>query len=235
MGAARCRRGIGILARRTRRRHGTRHGHRPRSAQRPRSCPSVRQGGHNAGWWRARPRLDFQPDDAFSAAGTRPDPAVSVPSAKGTMPCATATAEPLDDPPGTIAGVAARCAARHRASARRQGRWRTGRGWSCRWGSRRPPRSRATDEGVPGPACLRRRPDTASGGGHAGHVDVVPFTAKGSPQSGKGGVETARSARAARIRVGLRGEMEKRSPDRRPRTGAPAPRPSPSAGSSPST
>ena len=37
-------------------------------------------------------------------AGTRPEPAVSVPSAKGTRPRATATAEPELDPPGTIAG-----------------------------------------------------------------------------------------------------------------------------------
>ena len=33
-------------------------------------------------------------------AGTRPDPAVSVPSASGTNPAATATAEPELDPPG---------------------------------------------------------------------------------------------------------------------------------------
>ena len=43
----------------------------------------------------------------FSAAGTRPEPAVSVPSAKVTMPRATATAEPDEDPPGTIAGSSA--------------------------------------------------------------------------------------------------------------------------------
>jgi len=34
-------------------------------------------------------------------AGTRPDPAVSVPSAKGTSPRATATAEPELEPPDT--------------------------------------------------------------------------------------------------------------------------------------
>ena len=37
---------------------------------------------------------------AVHAAGTRPEPAVSVPSAKSTRPRATATAEPLLDPPG---------------------------------------------------------------------------------------------------------------------------------------
>ena len=36
----------------------------------------------------------------LSIAGTRPDPAVSVPSATGTIPAATATAEPELDPPG---------------------------------------------------------------------------------------------------------------------------------------
>ena len=37
-------------------------------------------------------------------AGTRPEPAVSVPSASGTMPAATATAEPELDPPGMSSG-----------------------------------------------------------------------------------------------------------------------------------
>ncbi len=37
----------------------------------------------------------------FKPAGTRPEPAVSVPSANGTMPLATATAEPELEPPGT--------------------------------------------------------------------------------------------------------------------------------------
>ena len=36
---------------------------------------------------------------AGGGAGTRPDPAVSVPSAKGTSPAATATAEPELEPP----------------------------------------------------------------------------------------------------------------------------------------
>ena len=38
----------------------------------------------------------------------------------------------------------ARCAGRHRASGRRRGRWRTGRGWSCRRRSRPPASSRST-------------------------------------------------------------------------------------------
>ena len=40
----------------------------------------------------------------LAAAGTRPDPAVSVPRATSTRPAATATAEPELDPPDTRAG-----------------------------------------------------------------------------------------------------------------------------------
>ena len=39
------------------------------------------------------------------AAGMRIEPPVSLPSAKSTRPAATATAEPLDDPPGTRPGA----------------------------------------------------------------------------------------------------------------------------------
>jgi hypothetical protein len=47
------------------------------------------------------PQLGFQPTRLLNAAGTRPDPAVSVPSAKLASPSATATAEPLLEPPLT--------------------------------------------------------------------------------------------------------------------------------------
>ena len=50
------------------------------------------------------PSVGFSPTMPFSAAGTRPEPAVSVPRAKTAMPRATATADPEDEPPGTIAG-----------------------------------------------------------------------------------------------------------------------------------
>ena len=50
------------------------------------------------------PTVGFSPTMLPNAAGTRPDPAVSVPSAKATIPAATAQAEPDDDPPGTSAG-----------------------------------------------------------------------------------------------------------------------------------
>ena len=41
----------------------------------------------------------------LSAAGTRPDPAVSVPSENGTRPAPTAVAEPELDPPGMRSGA----------------------------------------------------------------------------------------------------------------------------------
>src|SRR5215472_18090592 len=49
------------------------------------------------------PSVGFRPTMLPNAAGTRPDPAVSVPNAKRTTPAATAQADPDDDPPGTCA------------------------------------------------------------------------------------------------------------------------------------
>ena len=48
--------------------------------------------------------MGLTPTMPLRAAGTRPEPAVSVPSAMSTMPSATATAEPEDDPPEMRAG-----------------------------------------------------------------------------------------------------------------------------------
>jgi hypothetical protein len=45
------------------------------------------------------PRVGFRPTSPLNAAGTRPEPAVSVPNAKLAWPRATATAEPELDPP----------------------------------------------------------------------------------------------------------------------------------------
>ncbi len=47
----------------------------------------------------SNPRVGFSPTRLLNEAGTRPDPAVSVPSANTASPAATATAEPEDDPP----------------------------------------------------------------------------------------------------------------------------------------
>ena len=51
-----------------------------------------------------RPRVGFNPTMLLKPAGTRPEPAVSVPSEKLTKPAATATAEPELEPPGMKAG-----------------------------------------------------------------------------------------------------------------------------------
>src|SRR4051794_41611948 len=51
-----------------------------------------------------RPRVGFMPTRPLNAAGTRPLPAVSVPSASGTTPAATATALPELLPPLTWRG-----------------------------------------------------------------------------------------------------------------------------------
>ena len=47
-----------------------------------------------------RRKVVFKPKIPQQAAGTRTEPAVSVPSATSAIPAATATAEPLEEPPG---------------------------------------------------------------------------------------------------------------------------------------
>ena len=64
---------------------------------------SVRQAGTTPRTGTA-PSVGFSPTRLLSPAGTRPEPAVSVPSAKQARPDATATAEPEEEPPGTTAG-----------------------------------------------------------------------------------------------------------------------------------
>ena len=65
---------------------------------------SVRQAGTTPAV-ETRPRLGLRPTMLLSPAGTRPDPAVSVPSASGTRPAPTAIAEPELDPPGMSDGI----------------------------------------------------------------------------------------------------------------------------------
>lgn len=48
----------------------------------------------------SRPSVGLMPTQPLYPAGTRPEPAVSVPSAKHTRPRPTADAEPLEEPPG---------------------------------------------------------------------------------------------------------------------------------------
>ncbi|MCY1546009.1 hypothetical protein D9M68_819840 [compost metagenome] len=54
-----------------------------------------------------RPRDGLKPATPQNAAGMRADPLVSDTTARFTMPCATATAPPLLDPPATR-GMSAR-------------------------------------------------------------------------------------------------------------------------------
>ncbi len=51
-----------------------------------------------------RPRVVFRPTTPQQAAGMRMDPPVSLPKATSDSPVPTATAEPLEDPPGTQRG-----------------------------------------------------------------------------------------------------------------------------------
>ncbi len=59
---------------------------------------SVRQAGTTPSVDNS-PSVGLAPTRLFSAAGTRPDPAVSVPSAKLATPSATASEEPALEPP----------------------------------------------------------------------------------------------------------------------------------------
>src|SRR5258706_581391 len=69
-------------------------------------------GGPKARDWHAgptpavliHPRVGFNPTIPLAAAGTRPEPAVSVPRARSTNPAATATADPALEPPATRSG-----------------------------------------------------------------------------------------------------------------------------------
>jgi hypothetical protein len=47
-----------------------------------------------------RPTVTFSPTIPQKDAGRRTEPPVSVPTAAGASPAATATPDPLDDPPG---------------------------------------------------------------------------------------------------------------------------------------
>ena len=49
---------------------------------------------------RDRPKLGFSPTTPDHDAGMRTDPPMSVPSASGTQPDATAAPEPPEEPPG---------------------------------------------------------------------------------------------------------------------------------------
>ena len=50
------------------------------------------------------PKLGLNPTTPLKAAGRITEPSVCVPSASGTIPAATAAAEPDEEPPGVCAG-----------------------------------------------------------------------------------------------------------------------------------
>src|SRR6266508_443587 len=77
--------------------------HTERSAPSRASGPAtLRPARSRAG---ARPFVGFNPMTPHQAAGMRTDPAPSLPVASGTMPVATATADPADEPPGVHRGL----------------------------------------------------------------------------------------------------------------------------------
>ena len=71
-------------------------------------APGVESSVRHAGTTPAvlsRPRVGLSPTISLKAAGTRPDPAVSVPSANATSPSATDTADPELEPPDTCSAL----------------------------------------------------------------------------------------------------------------------------------
>src|ERR1700686_4662312 len=50
------------------------------------------------------PKLGLRPTTPLNAAGLITEPSVCVPNASGTIPAATAAAEPDDEPPGVCLG-----------------------------------------------------------------------------------------------------------------------------------
>src|SRR6266705_4192673 len=71
------------------------------------SAPSVTLPAHASpisGPWLTRPRVGLSPTSPHSLAGMRIDPPPSLPCATGTMPLATAAADPPDEPPAEWPG-----------------------------------------------------------------------------------------------------------------------------------
>src|SRR4051794_9780420 len=144
-------------------------------------------------WVGTRPRVGFIPTSPLNAAGTRPLPAVSVPSASGTTPAATATALPELLPPLTWAAENTLLQAPYgeRVPTRPV----------ANWSMFVLPTSRA-------PASSSRRTtvaDRAAGSVRAGQAAVVgipatsmlSFTANGSPASGPSAAGASAAAPAS--------------------------------------
>ena len=82
------------------------------------------------------PIVGFSPTILPNAAGTRPDPAVSVPSAKAHDAGGDRARRSGGRTARHIGADRTRCAARHTGCACRPGRWRTDPDWSCRSAAR---------------------------------------------------------------------------------------------------
>jgi hypothetical protein len=76
---------------------------RPRSAASTETASKLALAGMTP-WVGMTPSVGLMPTMPLSAAGTRTDPAVSVPTPMSAMPSATATAEPELEPPATSSG-----------------------------------------------------------------------------------------------------------------------------------
>ena len=153
------------------------------------------------------PTVGFSPTQPLNAAGHEMEPSVSVPTAYGARPAATAAPLPELDPPAdrfrrTGCGSGRRTRSIPRWRLRRAG-WPTPRGSSC---PGRPCRRRA----AAGPARRRgRRRDAGEGqrpgrGGQVGGVDVVLHQDRLTVQRADGDPRTppGRAARPARGRRG---------------------------------
>ena len=217
-GAGQPRRRAGARRRRARERIGRRRTPAPRARRARRigrvgakidTQSSERQAGTTPAVL-SSPRVGFRPTRLLNAAGTRPEPAVSVPSAERAP-------APWPPRPPSPSSSRRRCSARRRrsstrrtASACRPGRWRTDRGSSCR--SRIAPASSSRCTTVADRARHVGKRRTAGRGRHAGDVDVV--------------LDRERHAGERQRRIDARGARDGRARDRpaRSRPGA-APRP----------
>ena len=147
------------------------------------------------------PRVGFSPTSPLNAAGTRPEPAVSVPSAKATWPSATATRRA-----GARAAADARrdrtpTSTRRTGCGSRPARSRTGPCSSCRRAARprraaaaRPARCCSATRANPGQPAVVGMPATS----------MLSLTANGIPYSGRSGSASSSACAAAQQFVSAR-------------------------------
>ena len=148
-----------------------------------------------------RPLVALTPTMPLNAAGTRPEPAVSVPSASATSPEATATPEPELLPPRDVQRRVDARGRRRTGCGCRPARWRTGPCWSCPTGIAPAASSRSTAK-ADALAGLPARPGTPRSVGTPA-TSMLSLTAKVTPSSGPPGATSAVStAISSRRRAG---------------------------------